>query len=111
VDQEQKIDKNTRNKLLIPLAAEEHISFETSESPLKPYRNRREERYPKMTSCSNIKVKSFKGNHAEYNCRKHVLQATSNMSISKWLAGTASLLLVVAVVITLAYNKLLKGNC
>ncbi len=47
----------------------------------------------------------------EYNCRKHVFKATSNMSISKWLAGTASLLLVVAVVITLAYNKLLKGNC
>ncbi len=27
LDQEQKIDKNTRNELLIPLAAEEHISF------------------------------------------------------------------------------------
>jgi hypothetical protein len=40
-----------------------------------------------------------------------VFQATSNMSISKWLAGTASHLLVVAVVITLTYNKLLKGNC
>ncbi len=40
-----------------------------------------------------------------------MFQATSNMSISEWLAGTASLLLVVAVVITLSYNKLLKGNC